>query len=156
MLVDVVPGERDPLASPPTVRVDASRWHQSAVALREHGATIFEWLSAVDRGDHIDVALHVRDGGQGLILIARTEQAIETVTDVWAGAAWHERETAEMFGITFTGHATARLLLADLPEVHAPLKRSFALAARMDKEWPASESLRRGQLPPGVNPEWTP
>lgn len=155
MLADVVQGQRDPLASPVTIRVDATAWHDSAMALRDHGAVIFEWLSAVDRGDHIDVALHVRNASEAVILIASTNEAIATVTDVWAGAAWHERETAEMFGITFSGHNTARLLLADLPEVHAPLKRSFALTARVNKEWPASDSLRRGQLPPGVNPEWT-
>lgn len=155
MLADVLSGIRDPLASPTTIRVDASTWHESAVVLRNHGAVIFEWLSAVDRGEHVDVALYVRDADEGVILIASTVDSISTVTDVWEGAAWHERETAEMFGITFAGHDATRLLLADLPDVQAPLKRSFALAARLEKQWPASDSLRRGQLPPGVNPEWT-
>lgn len=154
VLADVVDGERDPLASPITIRISPERWHETACALKDQGASIFEWLSAVDRGDHIDVALHVRDGGEGLIVIAAVQDSIATVTDVWAGAAWHERETAEMFGITFLGHHTQRLLLAGLPDVHAPLKRSFALSARIEKNWPASDSLRRGQLPPGVNPEW--
>lgn len=154
MLADLVEGERDPLASPVTIRISAERWNETARVLKDNGASTFEWLSAVDRGDHIDVALHVRDGGEGLIVIAAVQDAVPTVTDVWAGAAWHERETAEMFGITFLGHETQRLLLAELPEVQAPLKRSFALKARMEKDWPASESLRRGQLPPGVNPEW--
>lgn len=155
MLADLIPGQLDPMASPATKRVNASQWHEVAQTLKENGATIFEWLSAADFGAHLDVALHVRDGGEGVIIVAAITSEIQTVTDLWAGARWHERETAELFGITFIGHDTERLLLEDIPDVHAPLRRSFALQPRIEKKWPAADSLRRGQLPPGVNPEWT-
>jgi len=52
---------------------------------------------------------------------------IDSVVGVWPTADWHERETAEMFGITFKGHPDPRKLL--LPEdwtVH-PLRKDFPL-----------------------------
>ncbi|MGJ3560607.1 NADH-quinone oxidoreductase subunit C [Streptomyces sp. INA 01156] len=52
------------------------------------------------------------------------------------GAAWHERETYEMFGVDFAGHpALDHLLLPDNFEGH-PLRKDFVLAARVAKAWP--------------------
>jgi NADH-quinone oxidoreductase subunit C len=51
--------------------------------------------------------------------------AIDSVVEIWPSAEWHERETAEMFGMTFTDHPDPRKLL--LPEhwtVH-PLRKDF-------------------------------
>jgi NADH-quinone oxidoreductase subunit C len=53
--------------------------------------------------------------------------SIDSVVGIWPTADWHERETAEMFGITFKGHPDPRKLL--LPEgwtVH-PLRKDFPL-----------------------------
>ena len=61
---------------------------------------------------------------------------IESVSAVYAGANWHERETHEMFGINFEGHPN--LLNMYLPsdfEGH-PLRKDFPLLARMVKPWP--------------------
>jgi NADH-quinone oxidoreductase subunit C len=53
--------------------------------------------------------------------------AVESVVGIWPTANWHERETAEMYGITFKNHPDPRKLL--LPEewtVH-PLRKDFPL-----------------------------
>jgi NADH-quinone oxidoreductase subunit C len=53
--------------------------------------------------------------------------SIDSVTAVWPTADWHERETAEMFGLTFNNHPDPRKLL--LPEhwnVY-PLRKDFPL-----------------------------
>ena len=53
--------------------------------------------------------------------------SIESVAPIWPTANWHERETAEMYGITFLNHPDPRKLL--LPEewtVH-PLRKDFSL-----------------------------
>ncbi|MYU20220.1 NADH-quinone oxidoreductase subunit C, partial [Streptomyces sp. SID8361] len=94
--------------------------------------------------------------------------ALPTATGVYAGAAWHERETHEMFGIGFAGHPhLAPLLLPDGFEGH-PLRKDFVLAARVAKAWPGAKEpgesgtghgpKRRQMLPPGVpDPnEWGP
>lgn len=53
--------------------------------------------------------------------------AIDSVVEIWTTANWHERETAEMYGVTFKNHPDPRKLL--LPEewtVH-PLRKDFPL-----------------------------
>ena len=79
---------------------------------------------------------------------------------MFRGAAWHERETYEMFGIVFAGHEDLRPLL--LPEGFEgrPLRKDFVLAARVGKPWPGAKEpgesegerqpTRRRMLPPGV------
>lgn len=114
-----------------------------------------------------------RGGPSGLsrlLLRTRVEHEaaeLPTATGVYAGAAWHERETHEMFGVTFTDHpGLTPLLLPDRFEGH-PLRKDFVLAARVAKAWPGAKEpgesshggpRRRQMLPPGVpDPnEWGP
>lgn len=92
---------------------------------------------------------------------------LPTAVGVYAGAAWHERETHEMFGIGFDDHPhLVPLLLPESFEGH-PLRKDFVLAARVAKAWPGAKEpgesehggpKRRTMLPPGVpDPnEWGP
>nr|WP_155073694.1 NADH-quinone oxidoreductase subunit C [Streptomyces taklimakanensis] len=158
-----------------TVDVPAERWTEAlAVARDELGCTYFDWLSAVDEpGTGIAVCAHLAVVGTPVRrLLVRTTvphdaAELPTATGVYAGAAWHERETHEMFGVTFTGHPNpAPLLLPEGFEGH-PLRKDFVLAARVAKAWPGAKepgesaeggSRRRQALPPGVpDPnEWGP
>lgn len=53
--------------------------------------------------------------------------SIDSVVSIWSTADWHERETAEMFGIVFKGHPDPRkLLLPDHWKVY-PLRKDFPL-----------------------------
>jgi NADH-quinone oxidoreductase subunit C len=61
---------------------------------------------------------------------------VPTWTHVYAGANWHERETAEMFGITFTGHPDPRKLYLPGEFEGFPLRKDFPLLARVVKPWP--------------------
>ncbi len=61
---------------------------------------------------------------------------IATWIRTYAGAAWHEREAHEMFGIRFDGNADLRnLYLPGEFEGH-PLRKEFPLLARVVKPWP--------------------
>lgn len=82
-------------------------------------------------------------------------QPAPSLTGVFAGAAWYERETFEMFGIDFAGYhdrvgAPIRPLL--LPEGFEgnPLKKSFMLAARASKAWPGAKEPGEGHAAPGA------
>ncbi|BFV58686.1 hypothetical protein KCMC57_up37900 [Kitasatospora sp. CMC57] len=159
-----------------TVDVPAEHWIEALTAARDGlGLTYFDWLSAVDElADGFSVAAHLADAGSGpvrhLLLrtkVPRSAAALPTAVGVYAGAGWHERETAEMFGIDFTGHPhLVTLLLPDGFEGH-PLRKEFVLAARVAKAWPGAKEpgesegegpARRKMQPAGVpDPnEWGP
>ncbi|GAA1188734.1 hypothetical protein GCM10009664_62780 [Kitasatospora gansuensis] len=159
-----------------TVDVPAEHWIEALTAARDTlGLSYFDWLSAVDElADGFSVAAHLADAGAGpvrhLLLrtkVARNAAALPTAVGLYAGAGWHERETAEMFGIDFTGHPhLITLLLPDGFEGH-PLRKEFVLAARVAKAWPGAKEpgesegdgpARRKMQPAGVpDPnEWGP
>jgi NADH-quinone oxidoreductase subunit C len=61
---------------------------------------------------------------------------VESWVSNYAGANWHERETWEMFGITFAGHpGLSNMYLPSGFEGH-PLRKDFHLLARIVKPWP--------------------
>jgi len=153
-----------------TVDVPAERWVEAATAARDDerlGCGFFDWLSAYDGGDAgIAVVVHVWSTRHHHHLLIRTHVAREggrlaSLTGVWAGANWHERETYEMFGVVFDGHPNlVPLLLPEGFEGH-PLRKEFVLASRVAKAWPGAKEPgesdhdtgapgRRRMLPPGV------
>jgi NADH-quinone oxidoreductase subunit C len=160
-----------------TVDVAASRWHDALRAARDDAelrCDFFDWLSAVDELDEgFRLVAHLwsttlRHGILVRALIGRDAPAIPSVVDLFPGAAWHERETHEMFGIDFPGHPNlAPLLLPPEFEGH-PLRKEFVLAARVAKPWPGAKepgeshdttaAKRQPMRPPGVpDPrEWGP
>jgi NADH-quinone oxidoreductase subunit C len=64
------------------------------------------------------------------------EPAVDSVSGVYAGANWHERETHEMFGIRFEGHPDLRNMYLPSDFEGHPLRKDFPLLARMVKPWP--------------------
>jgi NADH-quinone oxidoreductase subunit C len=59
-----------------------------------------------------------------------------TISDIWPGANWFEREAWELFGIVFDGHPhLVKLVLPEQFEGH-PLRKDFALMTREAKPWP--------------------
>ena len=62
--------------------------------------------------------------------------SIATWIPVYAGANWHEREAAEMFGITFTGHPNPRKLYLPGDFQGNPMRKDYPLLSRRIKPWP--------------------
>lgn len=59
------------------------------------------------------------------IRIPRSAPVLPTITEIYAGANWHERETHDFFGIKFTGHPhLIPLLLPEDADYH-PLLKDF-------------------------------
>lgn len=61
---------------------------------------------------------------------------IGTWIRTFAGAAWHEREAHEMFGITFDGNPDLRHIYLPTEFEGHPLRKEFPLLARVVKPWP--------------------
>ncbi|MEO7060636.1 MAG: NADH-quinone oxidoreductase subunit C [Lapillicoccus sp.] len=172
-------------AEEPCLDVTPGEWRRAAGDLRDAGFTFFDWLTAVDESDAaedpgFDVVVHLYDVStpgrlRGHLLRARLPLggSLPSLTSVFGGAAWHERETREMFGIEIddfddgTGLGVRPLLLPNGFEGH-PLLKSFVLAARASKPWPGakepgeghdsarSPSRRRVQAPGVPGPDWGP
>jgi NADH-quinone oxidoreductase subunit C len=68
--------------------------------------------------------------------VADDEPVVESWVSVYAGANWHERETHEMFGISFAGHPDLRNIYLPSDFEGHPLRKDFPLLARLVKPWP--------------------
>ena len=75
---------------------------------------------------------------------------VPTWTHVYSGAAWHERETHEMFGITFDGNPDLRNIYLPTEFEGHPLRKEFPLLARVVKPWPGIVDV---EPMPGEDPE---
>lgn len=62
--------------------------------------------------------------------------SIASLTRLFAGANWHERECHDMFGITFVGHPDLRNIYLPGEFEGNPLRKDFPLLARLVKPWP--------------------
>jgi len=58
------------------------------------------------------------------------EEKVPSVTDLWAGADWHEREVWDMMGIPFSGHPNLKRILMWEGYPFFPLRKDFPLAGR--------------------------
>ena len=138
------------------VRVAAAVWRDALFAARDElGLVFLSWLSAIDWSNEVAVGdehkepveeryemlCAVSDLSEGKLVIISADidhvsPSIDSLTDVYPGANWHEREAAEMFGIDFVGHPDLiKLYLPDSFEGH-PLRKSYPLLSRKVKPWP--------------------
>jgi len=87
-------------------------------------------ISGVDAGASIDVVYHVTVKGAVVSLtvtLPKLKPEVESVSDLFPGAALFERELMEMLGVKVLNHPTGgRLFLPDsFPNVH-PLRKDGA------------------------------
>jgi NADH-quinone oxidoreductase subunit C len=72
----------------------------------------------------------------------RGELAVDSVTSLWAGANWLEREVYDMFGVVFAGHPDLRRIL--MWETYAeghPLRKDFPLRGRFSRAEQVRQAL---------------
>lgn len=170
----------------PSLSCPPGEWLATLEHQQDEGFSFFDFLTAVDQTDAeedpgFDVVVHLYDVAPGALreILVQTRIAdgasLPSCTVLWHGAAWHERETFEMFGIHFDdftepGNGKLRKLLLPDRFDGNPLRKSFVLAARASKPWPGAKepggggtdgkparAPRRRLQPPGVPDEsWGP
>ena len=148
------------------IDVAPADWERVVSGLQREGYTMFDFITAVDRGATIEVVARVvnpvtRDPVMVWTSLPADAAELATLSNTYLGAVWCEREAAEMFGVLFIGLGDARPLLLRASLGEPPMRKSSVLVARAIRDWPgAAQSTddgrqggnpsRRRQLPPGV------
>ncbi|MCX7193942.1 MAG: NADH-quinone oxidoreductase subunit C [Proteobacteria bacterium] len=60
---------------------------------------------------------------------------LASVTPIWPGANWFEREAFDLFGIIFTGHPDLRRILTDYGFVGNPFRKDFPLSGHVEMRY---------------------
>lgn len=138
------------------VSVPTNRWAEAIRAARDRfGLVFFSWLSATHwsnevavgdpLGEEIDeryeLLCMIGDVSDGRTVLFSTDldpkdPTADTLTGIFPGADWHEREGHDMFGIVFIGHPNLEPIY--LPEgfLGHPLRKTYPLLSRDVKPWP--------------------
>ena len=117
------------------VAVPVERWLESVRAARDRlGCRYFCYLTAVDwKAEGFAVVCRVEDLAAGLGLTLKTrvprDAVCPSLTGLYRGADWMERECYDLFGIRFEGHPDLRRLLLPDDWDGFPLRKDYALDA---------------------------
>lgn len=84
-----------------------------------------------EREERFDVVYHLlspRQNARIRVKVTTDENTpIPSVTDIWPGAEWFERECWDMYGVLFTGHPDLRRILTDYGFDGHPQRKDFPL-----------------------------
>lgn len=117
-------------------RVPGEDWRAFAEAAKEAGFEMCSDVTAVDwlrsRPHRYEVVANLVSMQHGVRLrmitpVEREQPTIASITPIWPGAGYAEREVYDMFGIDFEGHPDlTRILMPDDWEGH-PLRKDFGV-----------------------------
>ena len=104
----------------------------------ELGLDLFLQLSAIDWEDHFDILVHLlstRDGHKLFLRcpVKKDEAEIDTISSIFRGAEWHEREVYDLFGIQFRNHPDMRRIFLNNDFPGHPLCKDFEDPTRVVK-----------------------
>jgi NADH-quinone oxidoreductase subunit C len=64
---------------------------------------------------------------------------VASLTSIWAGANWFEREAFDMYGILFDGHDDLRRILTDYGFIGYPLRKDFPTSGHVEMRYDADQ-----------------
>jgi NADH-quinone oxidoreductase subunit C len=117
-----------------TINVEPKDWRLLAEQFRQDTSLYFDYLfclTCIDWKTHLTMVYHLDSTKfrHNIVIKAKLDAgtpAIETVSDIWKTADFHEREVYEMFGVNFINHPDLRLLiLPDGWEGKKPMLKDF-------------------------------
>jgi NADH-quinone oxidoreductase subunit C len=89
-------------------------------------------------GEEFDIVLNLYSVARNVRLRVKTAvadgEAAPSVTPIWQGANWMEREVFDMFGVKFDGHPDLRRILLPEDWPGFPLRKEYPIEYR-DNEW---------------------
>jgi NADH-quinone oxidoreductase subunit C len=119
-------------------RVPNEQWTDFATAAKEAGFEVCVDVTAVDwmrqRPERFEIVANLVSMEHGLRLrllttAGREDPSVDSLTPIWPGANFAEREVYDMLGITFNNHPDlTRILMPDDWEGH-PLRKDFGVGS---------------------------
>jgi len=115
------------------IDVDRDRLVEVATLLRDDPLTrcdLYSVNAGVDTGAELRSVTFVRGTTTHVFAMLRTtcsemDPHVPTLSGVWPGANWCERETYDMFGLIFDGHPDLRRIFLEESFPGHPLRKSF-------------------------------
>jgi len=141
-LEDVVASDS---AVTPTLAVPVAHLVSTCEALRDTPGLEFVAFSDITAVDHhplrtprFDVVYHLvaprKRTRVRLKVGVGLDEPVPTVTPVWPGAGWPEREVYDLFGIVFAGHEDLRRLMMPEDWDGHPLRKDYPVQVRKDAQ----------------------
>jgi NADH-quinone oxidoreductase subunit C len=124
------------VGAPPhlTVTVPRHDWlHAARVLKHDAGCAYFNFLTAIDwKESGFEVLCRVENLDSGLDVTIRTrlgpgETRCPSLTLLYRGAEWMERECYDLFGVVFDGHPDLRRILLPQDWDGHPLRKDYAV-----------------------------
>jgi NADH-quinone oxidoreductase subunit C len=89
--------------------------------------TAVDWFPSTPR---FQLSYHIQSHSLKELLRVRavvdeTDASVETITHIWPGANYYEREVFDLFGIRFEGHPNLRRILMPDEWVGHPLRKDY-------------------------------
>jgi len=124
----------------PSALVETNALYNVCAYLRDTEGLYFDMLTCISGIDNfpqptLEVVYHLYSIPYNHSLVLRVlidrqenpdqQQKIPSLVNLWGGANWLERETAEMFGIVFDGHPDLRPLLLPADWNGFPLRKDY-------------------------------
>ncbi|OGS57271.1 MAG: hypothetical protein A3K60_05845 [Euryarchaeota archaeon RBG_19FT_COMBO_56_21] len=96
----------------------------------ELGFEHLSMISAVEYDDRFEIVYHITSYQNKLLLelITRTpkdDPSVDSVSSIWGGANWQERESYDLMGIMFNGHPNLERILLPKDYTFHPLRKDF-------------------------------
>ena len=102
--------------------------------------TCVDYLNLRDATDRFGLVYLLANTEDNLRLTVRVmlnepDLTVPSVTPLWEGANWMEREVWDMFGIRFEGHPDLRRILTDYGFVGHPFRKDFPLVGHVEMRY---------------------
>ncbi|HDR3522221.1 MULTISPECIES: NADH-quinone oxidoreductase subunit C [Bacillus] len=117
----------------PTLVVEPSKYYEVMELLRSYEELAFDYMSelhATDFVTHMEVYVHLFSYGKKQsvavkVKLDREAPQVESVTPLWKGADWPEREAYDLLGIVFKGHPNLSRILMPDDWIGHPLRKDY-------------------------------
>jgi NADH-quinone oxidoreductase subunit C len=116
-----------------TLTIAPEQIRAACLTLREAGYNFFEDLTAVDWfpvAPRFQLSYHLTSFAMKQrirlrVMLDDADPAVESITQVWAGANYYEREVFDLFGIRFEEHPNLRRIMMPEEWKGHPLRKDY-------------------------------